>query len=68
MELLEIKKDLLLKLFNANYIIESNNKIILEENKIKEFKNDIIFCKKIDRNNKLIIIYQKVKRWLKWKI
>ena len=57
MELLEIKKDLLLKLFEANYIIESNNKIILEENKIKEFKNDIIFCKKIDRFNKSIIIY-----------
>ena len=57
MELLEIKKDLLLKLFNANYIIESNQKIILEESKIKNFKNNIIFCKKIDRDNKLIILY-----------
>ena len=57
MELLTIEKSLLLKLFNANYIIEERNNIIFDIKEIEKYKQDKIFCKKIDRDNKLIIIY-----------
>ena len=57
MELLTIEKSLLIKLFNANYIIEERNNIIFDIKEIEKYKQDKIFCKRIDRDNKLIIIY-----------
>ena len=57
MELLTIEKSLLLKLFNANYIIEERNNIIFDIKEIEKYKQDKIFCKRIDRDNKLIILY-----------
>ena len=58
MEILEIKKDLLLKLFDCDYIIEDYNGCYLLDRKYFEnLKNDIIFCKKIDRNKKYILLY-----------
>ena len=57
MELLTIEKSLLLRLFNANYIIEERNNIIFDIKEIEKYKQDKIFCKRIDRDNKLIIIY-----------
>ena len=57
MEILEISKSKLIQYFNCNYIIEDfNYNIILNIEKLKHY-NNIIYCRKIDRDNKHIILY-----------